>query len=185
LLDDAPADRVSLGWIVGRLEGRSFGLLMLVMAVIGLSPGIASVSGFLLAVPAFQMMLGRKSPAMPRALAARLVPTAQIARWIARMVPAMRYMETLVRPRWGAMFRGKGRFIGLVELLLAVAITVPVPFAYLIPTAAIILISFAYVEEDGLLLCVALFAAALSLAFSVVQVWAGVRAIVALVALWF
>ena len=29
LLDDAPADRVSLAWLIGRLGKRSFGLLVL------------------------------------------------------------------------------------------------------------------------------------------------------------
>ena len=39
LLNEAPQDRVTLAWLLGRLQKRSFGLLMLLLALLGLVPG--------------------------------------------------------------------------------------------------------------------------------------------------
>jgi hypothetical protein len=46
LLNEAPRDYVSLAWLMGRLQKRSFGLLMLLLALLGLVPGIAMFTGF-------------------------------------------------------------------------------------------------------------------------------------------
>jgi hypothetical protein len=182
LLHGAPPDEISLGWIVTRLEKRSFGFLMLVLALVGLAPGIASFSGFVLAIPAIQMMLGRDTPALPRFLAARSVPTHYFARWVGRLVPAFRRIEGFVRPRWA--FPQTKRIVGVVDLAMAITIVLPFPFAYIIPTLVIVLISFAWLEEDGVLLCTGFVAAALSLAFSIAQVWAALAATGALARLW-
>ncbi len=52
LLNEAPRDHVSFAWLIGRLQKRSFGLLMLLLALLGLAPGVALFTGFLLAFPA-------------------------------------------------------------------------------------------------------------------------------------
>ena len=36
LLEDLPQDHVNLAWLVGRLQNRSFGLVMLLLALVGL-----------------------------------------------------------------------------------------------------------------------------------------------------
>lgn len=52
LLDDAPPDEVTLAWIMEQPEQRSFGILMLVMALVGLVPDASTVIGALLVLPA-------------------------------------------------------------------------------------------------------------------------------------
>lgn len=52
LLRDAPRDHVTLEWIVDRLGERSFGIIMLLIALIGLLPAVSWFAGPLLAVPA-------------------------------------------------------------------------------------------------------------------------------------
>jgi hypothetical protein len=51
----------------------------------------------------------------------------------------------------------------MVLLLTAVLLLTPVPLSNIAPAIAIALISLAYIEEDGLLLCFALLAAAVSI----------------------
>src|SRR5438094_330384 len=65
LLADLPQDHVSLAWLTGRLQKRSFGLVMLLLALVGLLPGVGIFIGVLLAFPAIQMVLGRETPAVP------------------------------------------------------------------------------------------------------------------------
>jgi hypothetical protein len=47
----------------------------------------------------------------------------------------------------------------------------PIPFSQIIPALVIMLLAFAFLEEDGVLLCLALAAAAVSLSISAAAVW--------------
>jgi hypothetical protein len=184
LLKDLPQDHVNLAWLIGRLERRSFGLLMLLLALLGLAPGIATFTGVLLVFPAVQMMLGRENATLPRFVAARSISARHVARWSARVIPLFERMETLIRPRLHTPFQVTKRLVGLVVLLLAATLVWPLPFSHIIPTLAIILLAFAYLEEDGVLLCISLAAALLSLSISAAIVWATVRATGLIEGLW-
>ena len=56
LLDEATAERVSLGWLMDRLGERSFGIILLLLAFLALIPGVSPVAGALLTIPAYQMI---------------------------------------------------------------------------------------------------------------------------------
>jgi hypothetical protein len=165
LLDEAPPDHVNLGWLIDHLEKRSFGLLILLLALISLTPGIATFAALLLAFPAVEMILGRDSPTLPRFITGRPVSTPHFARWVGRIIPLLRHMEMFIRPRWHTPVRATKRFVGLVILLLAATLIVPFPLS-IVPTLVIALIAFAYLEEDGILLCISLVAALLSISFT-------------------
>lgn len=177
LTAEMPASRINIGWLLNKLEERSFGLLVLVMAVIGLTPGIASLSGFLLAIPSIEMLLGRANPTLPAFLARQSISAPQLEKWIARIVPALRYAETLAHPRWHMSPGATKRVVGGVNLILAATITLPFPFAYIVPTLVIVVIAFAYLEEDGLILLAGFSMAFLSVAFSAVQVLTALKAV--------
>jgi hypothetical protein len=175
LLADAPTDQVSLAWVLGRLRGRAFGFIMLLMGLVGLAPGASLFMGILLAFPAFQMILARESPALPRFIVRRTIATPQVARLARRAIPVFRRMELFIRPRWHTPFEATKRAVGFVVLLLAATLVWPFPFSHIIPALVIILVSFAYLEEDGVLLCVSLAAAIVSLSITAATIWAAVR----------
>ena len=79
LHDEAPADHFTLDWLMGSLRKRSFGIIMLLLALVAIAPGISIVAGLLLMIPAFQMIAGQDSPVFPRRIAARPLPTRQLA----------------------------------------------------------------------------------------------------------
>jgi hypothetical protein len=82
-----------------RLQKRSFGLVMLLLALVGLLPAAGIFIGILLAFPAVQMILGRETPTLPHFLSTRRIATRHIA-WLAtRTIPLVRRMEALIRPR--------------------------------------------------------------------------------------
>ncbi|HEY2033985.1 MAG TPA: exopolysaccharide biosynthesis protein [Rhizomicrobium sp.] len=171
LLDEAPPDRISVGWIASNLESRSFGFLMLVLAIAGLVPGIASVSGFLLAIPSLQMIAGRKTISLPEFLSRRSASTTRFARWVRRLLPVFSAIEQIVPTSAHGRLLGFTRLIGIVDFLLAVAIIMPVPFAYIPPTLAIIAISFAQIEDSIPLLVIAFVLAAVAIAFVGLVSW--------------
>jgi Exopolysaccharide synthesis, ExoD len=44
--------------------------------------------------------------------------------------------------------------VGSIILLLAATLLLPLPFSHIIPPLVIMLISFAYLEDEGMLLCI-------------------------------
>jgi hypothetical protein len=176
LLKEMPPDHVTLAWLTGRLRERSFGLVMLVMALAGLIPGASIFIGVLLGFLAVQMILGGESPSLPRFIASRRVSTRQAVRLVHRTIPLLVRMERLIHRRWRTPFETTKRTVGVIVLLLAASLVSPFPFSHIIPALVIMLISFAYLEEDGALLCISLGTALVSLAITSATVWATIRA---------
>jgi hypothetical protein len=65
------------------------------------------------------------------------VPTAQLTRLIERMVPALRWLERLTRPRWRPPFTMTKSVVGVVLRLLGVSLFSPVPLSNFIPAFVI------------------------------------------------
>jgi len=70
LLDEATAERVSLGWLMDRLGERSFGIILLLLAFLAFIPGVSPVAGILLTVPAFRMVRAHAGRSFRAALSA-------------------------------------------------------------------------------------------------------------------
>ena len=177
LLDEAPGEAVSLSWVIERLGERSFGLLMFLLALIALVPGLSGFIGVLLMIPAFQMIMARRVPVLPRFIARRQIPRQHLGRLIARMVPLLRRAERLFKPRWPTPFESTRRVVGVVILLLGATLIEPIPFSHVIPSLVIMLVAIAYLEEDGVFLCVALFVALVSLAITAAGIWGTVAGV--------
>ena len=171
LLRGADTERVTLGWLVDSLGERSFGLVMLLLALLAAMPGASAIVAPLLAILSVQMMLGHAAPAFPRRVAERSLRTERLARTLGRAVPVLRAIEGFIHPRWPTPFEATKRGVGLVVLLLGGLLLAPVPLSNIPPALVIALLAIAYLEEDGILLCVALAASALLLAIAAGAVW--------------
>jgi hypothetical protein len=172
LLDDAPANQFTLAWLLDHLHRRSFGFIMLLFALVAMLPGISYVAGLLLAVPALEMIAGRVAPVFPRRIAIRPLPTRHLASAVRRAIPVLRYLERAIHPRWHTPLELTKRVVGVVVLLLTVLLLLaPVPMIQVVPALVIVLISLAYLEEDGVLLSIALLIAIALLAITGVAVW--------------
>ena len=175
ILKNAPGDKVTAAWLLRSLGRRSFGMVMLFLGLIAMVPGVSIIAGFLLVGLAFQMMMARETMVVPRAIASRSLSTQQIGGLIARAIPVMKALETFIRPRWQTPFIATKRIVGLIVLMLVASLFMPIPLSNVIPGATIMLVAFAYLEEDGVLLCIALAASLGSLAITAVEVWAAVK----------
>jgi len=172
LHDEAPADHFTLGWLMGKLSKRSFGIIMLLLALVATVPGISYIAGLLLMIPAFEMIAGREAPSFPRGIAARPFPTRHLAALMQRAVPVLRFIERMIHPRWHTPPEATKRLVGIVVVLLTVTVVFsPIPLSSVVPALMIALISLAYLEEDGLLLLISLSTAVVVLAIALVAVW--------------
>jgi hypothetical protein len=178
LVAKAPDGPVDLEWLLGRLDRRSFGLLLLLLGLLVIIPGVATIATLALLFPAVQMMLGRSAPSFPRFLSKRQFDFKRFKRFAVRVRPLLQAIERVSRPRWNARRDVMDRLIGLVVFLLALSAGWPLPLVNVIPGIVVVLIAIAYLQEDGLLLVVGIAAALMSLLGLGWTVWTSVGALI-------
>jgi hypothetical protein len=172
LHDEVPTDHFTLGWLMHSLHKRSFGIIMLLIALVAIAPGLSIVAGLLLMIPAFQMIAGKPAPAFPRRIATRPLPTRHFVAVVQRSIPVLRYLEKMVHPRWHTPPETTKCLVGAVVLMLsATLVFIPIPLSNVVPAAVIALIALAYIEEDGVLLSIAVVAAVIVLTVAIVAIW--------------
>jgi hypothetical protein len=160
---------------MGSLRKRSFGIVMLLLAVAAIVPGVSIVAGLLLTIPAFQMIEGRSAPTFPRRISDRTLPMRHLEAVVQRAVPVLRYLEKTIHPRWPTPHEATKRAVGIVVMMLcATLIFTPVPLTNIVPALVIALVSLAYLEEDGLVLSIALLAGLAVLAVAAGAAWEAV-----------
>lgn len=150
---DDSRDRVSIADLVRAMDGRAFGALLLVFAFPNALPAIPGTSGILglpLVFLAAQMTLGR-SPWLPRFISMRSMARADFANLVERVTPWLRRAERMTQARLTVLVDGWAeRLVGLVCLILALVLVLPVPFGNMLPGLAICLIALGVLERDGL-----------------------------------
>jgi len=175
LLDEADGSHVTVRWLIEALGERSFGLTLLMMALLAFVPGASTLVGVLIAWPAIQMILRHDAPVLPRFIARKEIAVEKLARAIRILAPRLRWVERLIRPRWPTGFRATRRLTGFLMLLLGVTLLSPFPFSHVIPAMIIMLLALAYLEEDGIVLLIALAAAMVSLVVTAAALWGAVE----------
>src|ERR1700753_2461751 len=156
LMPHAPGETVTVGWLMGNVGRRSFGIILLLLGLLASLPGVSAVAGVLIVIPAYQMIIARKGPVFPRIFASRSFKKQRLAALLVRAVPVLRFLERFVRPRWQTPFETTTRVVGGAVLLVGALLFVPIPLSNVPPALAIVLLAFAYLEEDGVLLCASL-----------------------------
>jgi hypothetical protein len=187
----APA---SLGEIADGLGGSAFSILCAIIALPFLTPvplgPLATVAGLALAVLGGQILRGAQTPALPpRARTTTLSPRVlgAVMRVLARVLAVV---DRFSRPRRQALVEGTrgARLRGLVTAGGGLVMAVPLfglPFNNALPALAVVLVSLAELEDDGVLACAAV-ATLLLASLYVAGVWLAVallgREAIALVA---
>ena len=115
------------------------------------------------------MIAAQAAPVFPRRIAAHPFPTRHLAALVQRAVPVLRYLEKVIHPRWPTPLEATKRLVG--SRLNTTLVFTPIPLSNVVPALVIALISLAYLEEDGLLLSIALLAAVIVLTVELMAVW--------------
>jgi hypothetical protein len=153
--------RISLGALRDALGDRGFGVLLFIFALPNLVPVnvplLSAVLGVPLVLLAAQLAVGRHKPWFPRWLTARTFPRLGFAAIVMHTMPYLERAERLLRPRLVGLLSWTGeRLIGVALFILAVVLTLPIPFGNWLPAFAIAIIGLALVEKDGVAVLVGL-----------------------------
>jgi hypothetical protein len=184
LVAEAGGAEVTIDWLMQRLGDRGFGMMLMLLGLVAMLPGVSAAAAIALMLPAGQMILARKRPVLPRRIGARAVGVQRLAALLRRVMPALRFLERGIRPRWPTPFEATKRVVGVAVMGLAVALLTPVPLSNVPIALSLILIAVAYIEEDGLLLAAALVLALLLLGGAAFLAWSTVSAAGDGIGLW-
>ena len=185
VISEAPADYFTLGWLTSTLHQRSFGLIMLFLGLLATVPVGSTLPGLMIAAMSVQLIAGRGEPVFPRFITTRRLPTRHLLRLGGLAIRLLKHLEKAVHARWPMTFEAMTPLVGVVVLLLtALLLLTPVPLSNVGPAMVIALISLAYVEEDGLLLSVALLSAILFIGVASAAVWGTILGAVLIGGFW-
>jgi hypothetical protein len=177
ILEDLAAcedPRISVAHMVEKFGGRALGGLLLVFGLactLPLPPGGTTIFGFPLLLLAPQLVIGARRPWLPSKVRQGSIATSDLRAGLPRVLPWIRRVEAVSRPRLSFLFGGVGeRLIGAVCFVLAIVLILPIPLGNILPAVAVSVLSLALVQRDGLL---ALFGYALTATSIGVLVLAG------------
>lgn len=147
---------VTLGEVLAAVGERSFGALLVILAipnmVAGLIPGLSIVLGLPLLLVSLQLLVGAEKPWLPRRLARLEIQRTDLRRIVERTSKALRRLERALRPRLEFLTASWAeRLIGLGCVALSLLVFLPIPFANLVPATGIMLFGFSMLERDGLM----------------------------------
>jgi hypothetical protein len=165
-LDDAArknGPKVSVGDILDTIGKRSFGPLLLLAGVLGMTPVAAvptapSIIALITILIAIQLLFGRKSIWIPGFLQKLSVKAERVQKTVKVTQKPARFVDKLVRPRLEPLTRpAADRVVALICVLVALAVP-PLellPLAAFIPSLAIATFGLGLIARDGLVVLVA------------------------------
>jgi hypothetical protein len=154
-LESIQGDTVGLGELVDRFEQRGFGVLLLFLSLPAFIPvpGVAGVTGPVIALLGLQMLIGLRRPWLPGFVRRKTIGKQTFARFTARMGRLLKVLERFCQPRITWLFDQAGsRASGLVLILYGLLLSLPIPFTNYIFGLVLLSIAIAMIERDGLLL---------------------------------
>lgn len=152
-------DQVSVDELMNAVGYRSFGPLLLLIALIAISPlggipGVPTLFAFCTIAVAGQILVNQKHLWLPGFILRRSVEQEKLAAFLARLRPLARRIDAIARPRLTRLVRGPGLKMAALCCIL-VALTVPplevVPFAAVIAWLAIGAFGLSVILQDGII----------------------------------
>lgn len=153
------SNKVSIRCIREALADRSLATFLVLSGLINLLP-FPPPSTLILGIPiiaiALQMIAGRKTVWLPEYFLNLSINDEAFAKFTAKIVPWLRKLETIVRPRFwlfpSAPFAE--RVVGFIGLALGMFVFIPLPMTNWIPALAVAVCGLALSERDGLWLSI-------------------------------
>lgn len=162
LKDEAEREHVQVKDLLETLGTRSYGPLLLLMAILAVSPlgaipGMSLFTATVVIWVAGQMLIGRKSPWLPRRLLEQKIPRKRIPKAVDQFRPWVGWADRLVAKRL-ALFNSLPATMVTAVLCIFLACTFYplafVPFGVAIPGTVLGILALGLMAHDGVVLLV-------------------------------
>ncbi|MBF0290062.1 MAG: exopolysaccharide biosynthesis protein [SAR324 cluster bacterium] len=171
VFEELSSDEVLVEYLIPQFRHRSFGGLLIILAVIALIPGISMLAGLAILIPGTQMILGVRVPILPRFIRQRTIRRNLLRQIGVRIIPWLERIEQHVKPRWFMLTHSPmPRLIGMLAVSLAIVVILPFPFINFPPAIALIFLSLGLLERDGMLISIGIICGFIALTIGVMTV---------------
>lgn len=181
LADDTTRERIAVGDLMQALGDRAIGALLFIFAfpnILPVPPGTSSVLGAPLVFLAAQLTFGMR-PWLPGFISRRSMSRTDFHKMVQHVAPWLERAEKLLRPRVSFLtFPPFEYLLGLVCLLLATVLVLPIPLGNMLPALAISLLALGLIERDGYAIVAGVVAAAAATALVSGVIWGLIKAAV-------
>ncbi len=169
VLDSHPKETITIGEFRDAIGNRSYGILMLLLALPCIipipTPGLSLILGMPLILLTFQWMIGLKAPWLPLFLTRREFKRSDMQKAFSYAMPYLEKLESFLKPRWHIFVTYSAeRVIAIICFTLSIMIIMPIPFGNALPAFVIFLLSLSILTRDGVLVIVGLVIASLGTA---------------------
>jgi hypothetical protein len=159
LLQSLVEKPLTLGDILTETSERGFSLVIALLVLpflFPVPPGLTGPFGGACLLLSMQMMLGRRSPWLPKKISRYKFPRSFSQTLLQNLQRVTKILEKICRPRLLKIAEHPyiWRFNGFCISWLAVLLISPVPLTNPIPAIGILLLAIATIESDGLLMCI-------------------------------
>lgn len=174
LVADPPPDgKLTLDQLMQLAGSRGPAFLMLFLCLLSMIfsivPGVSTVIGLPLLLLSGQMALGREKLKLPRWLGRKALDHTTLVQGLMKRLELVHRIERLIKPRLGVLCHGGPlRFVGLVGVICAIVLSLPIPLMNFPPTLAVFLMALGVLGGDGLVVLSGIVVAGLVVATIVV-----------------
>ena len=151
LIHSSNQPNVTLRRLTERLGDRTFGMLLVLVAIFSVIPFVSLIAGLLVTILGLQMAVGLPSAWLPKSILDWQLPSDRVRTALLAFESKVLTIERYVRPRW--LFTEApivDRINGLIITILGMVITLPIPFTNIGPALVVILLGLGLMERDGL-----------------------------------
>jgi hypothetical protein len=157
ILDGSAGESMlSVERLLDSLQQRAFGVFLVVVTLPGflpIPPGMGALVSPILILLGLQMLAGFERPWLPARARRLLIHRASLERLVRRIEAWLERIEGFCSPCWPQLFGRAGEALsGLLVVLLALALSLPIPFTNAVFAGSLVLLAMAWIERDGRLL---------------------------------
>ncbi len=161
LLNEAAGGKsIRIGDILHLFGRRGFAFLILILAMLNILifmvPFISILFGLPILILSAQIALGLLEPIFPRVLLNREIPRSVFVLGLEKAIFWVQKIEIYVKPR--LLFLSSPyiyRVHGIIALILAVMVTMPIPIFNALPSVALAFLSIGLLQRDGVFVVIA------------------------------
>jgi hypothetical protein len=148
-------ERIRLRQLLNTLGDRGMASALLLLSAPQLLPmplGVSNALAIPILLVALQMAAGRTVLWLPDWLLDRPVDRSKLLAACKRVVPVLRRVESVIRPRWRHIWQPPGdRLVGMWCVVVALVSLAPLPLTGWLPATAMIVVALGMLERDGLI----------------------------------
>lgn len=177
-------DSITLFEIKSILHEKGFAILMMLFALplsipLPTPPGYTTLLALPLLVFSVQIILGHDSPWLPNFIGKKSIKRKTLAFFIEKTVPWLRKIERFSKRRFPIFNNPIGEKIyGIICLVCAISIAIPLPLTNFIPAGGIAIMSLGLLNRDGLISFLGILVAALGLFIASLVIFLGQEVVV-------